>query len=87
MSRETSLDIRLARETPAPAPLEAVALCIFSGEPYLSPSNAGGVEASLRQTCGQLLRDGEFKGEDGDALLVYAASARRRLLVGRARGE
>ncbi|HEX8651208.1 MAG TPA: leucyl aminopeptidase [Pyrinomonadaceae bacterium] len=85
MKNGNALTIQLATEIPPPQANEAVAFCIFTDEPQC-PSLALEDEAA-RQTVEAVIRDGEFKGEDGTSLLLHATDAahggsRRLLLIG-----
>ena len=58
---------------------EAVAVCVFEGEKVEAPDEA------ITRACGQVARDGEFKGEAETSLLFHAPDergARRILLLG-----
>jgi leucyl aminopeptidase len=85
MKNGNALTIHLATEIPQPQSNEAVAFCVFTDEPQcLSLAPEG--EAAL-QTVEAVIRDGEFKGEEGTSLLLHATSAtnvgsRRLLLIG-----
>jgi leucyl aminopeptidase len=83
MNKGNALTIRLATETPQPKSNEAVALCLFADEPRLSGAQAEAASNSVEA----VIRDGEFKGEDGTSLLLHATNtghggARRLLFVG-----
>ncbi|HKQ99286.1 MAG TPA: M17 family peptidase N-terminal domain-containing protein, partial [Pyrinomonadaceae bacterium] len=74
--------IELIKELPPSA--KAVAVCVFEDAPHA----AGALEAGMLETIENFAREGEFRGEAGTSMLVYAAGAegsgdaRRLLLVG-----
>jgi leucyl aminopeptidase len=81
MNTRKNLSIEIATKAPAPQAGEGLALCVFADEPRVShlPADVSGI-------VGELLRDGEFKGEAETSLLLHAADInggeRRLLLVG-----
>ncbi|HEY0078244.1 MAG TPA: leucyl aminopeptidase [Pyrinomonadaceae bacterium] len=91
MKNPVKLDIETKAQMPAPAPREAIGVCVFRGEARPSAS-VRDEEAAWWRACVRVLTEGEFRGETGESLLVYAAGesgaeasragARRLLLVG-----
>jgi leucyl aminopeptidase len=86
MPPKNILQVELADEHAAGATADAIAFCIFKGEPRLSV--AANLDETMRRTIEDLLRAGEFEGEADDALIIHTADAgtphgaRRVLLVG-----
>ena len=91
MNMPLRLDIDTSAQMPAPAARQAVALPVFADEPRLSVG-VRDEAATWWQTCERLLSAGEFKGEAGESVFLYAGAAsgeaigadgvRRVLLVG-----
>jgi leucyl aminopeptidase len=86
MPDQHSLAVEIGANVPSTvAADETVAVCVFTDGPRLPDAERLG--GALRQVCEHAVADGDFKGEEGDALLLHAASgeaggARRVLLVG-----
>jgi leucyl aminopeptidase len=83
MTNQNRLSIEVKEALPHAAVGEALAVCVFTDEPRTSPAT----DNQLNAVVGDLLRDGEFKGEAESSLLLHAGSAngagpRRLLLVG-----
>jgi leucyl aminopeptidase len=84
MSRQQSSPAVELRDglPPTPAGAEAVAVCVFADGTRLPGAEL--LDAPSREACEQIVAAGEFKGEEGDSLLVHAVDARggaRRLLL------
>ncbi|HYE64282.1 MAG TPA: leucyl aminopeptidase [Pyrinomonadaceae bacterium] len=84
MKDQRSLIIERASEIPQPKNNEAVAICVFADEPQVQLMHG---RDDFQDSCAKLARDGEFKGEEGDTLLLHQAAGeggapRRLLLVG-----
>ncbi|MDX6270470.1 MAG: leucyl aminopeptidase [Acidobacteriota bacterium] len=87
MPSSKSLQVKLADDHATGAnAADATAFCVFTDEPRLPV--AAHLDEAARRTVEDLLRDGEFKGEWDDTLVVHTADAatpnpaRRVLLVG-----
>jgi leucyl aminopeptidase len=87
MKHESALSIQITTKIPQPARHEALAVCVFADE-QRALANAPVSEDAPGMIDG-LLRDGEFKGEEGTSLLLHrvdarlaGGGARRLLLVG-----
>jgi leucyl aminopeptidase len=84
MSKETSLAVELGAALPATDEAGgAVAVGVFADEPRLPETLDGG----LRELCGRVTSEGEFRGEEETTLLIHAPAGegggvRRVLLVG-----
>jgi leucyl aminopeptidase len=83
MINQITLSIEVKPELERLSGGEAVAVCVFTDEPRVSPN----LDGDLRRVVEGLVRDGEFKGEAESALLLHAANvngpgARRLLFVG-----
>ncbi|PYS49593.1 MAG: leucyl aminopeptidase [Acidobacteria bacterium] len=76
MTKQSSLTLQIKTELPELAKGEAVAVCVFEGEPNLS--NASG---AVLKTVESVMRAGEFKGEDETSLLLHDAELRGALLL------
>ncbi|HYP00659.1 MAG TPA: leucyl aminopeptidase [Pyrinomonadaceae bacterium] len=88
MQPSSRLQVKLADALSATDPtIDATAFCIFKDKPH--PSLASTLDEAERRAVEDLLRAGEFEGEEDEAALVYAsgagasgAGARRFLLIG-----
>jgi leucyl aminopeptidase len=87
MSQQHSPIVEVAAEVPPAAAGETVAVCVFTDGPRLPDAERLG--AAVREVCERAVAAGDFKGEEGDALLLHAAAtdgaeggALRVLLVG-----
>ncbi|MDQ3820765.1 MAG: leucyl aminopeptidase, partial [Acidobacteriota bacterium] len=76
MTKQSSLTIEVKTELPQLAEGEAVAVCIFEDEPRLS--NIGG---ALLKAAEDVVRGGEFKGEEESSLLLHDAESHSTLLL------
>ncbi|MDT7603275.1 MAG: leucyl aminopeptidase [Acidobacteriota bacterium] len=77
------LNVRLAAEVAPPQPRDITALCVFGSHAH-DAELCGATGATLAAVRG-LIHDGDFKGEEGETLVVHAPideGARRLLLVG-----
>src|SRR5205085_2246777 len=80
MYKPATFAIKLAAALPAQT--DAAAICVFTDEPQLACAVE---DERLARVCADLLRAGEFKGEEDEALLCHVADddgVRRLLLLG-----
>ncbi|HKC63086.1 MAG TPA: M17 family peptidase N-terminal domain-containing protein, partial [Pyrinomonadaceae bacterium] len=76
MTKQSSLTIEIKTELSQIAEGEAVAVCVFEDEPHVS--NASG---AVLKTVENVMREGEFKGEDETSLLLHDAESHSTLLL------
>jgi leucyl aminopeptidase len=82
MYKPAQFIIKLSDALPPQTQTSAVAICVFTDEPQLACVVA---DERLTRICADILRAGEFKGEEDEALLCHVAAdggARRLLLLG-----
>jgi hypothetical protein len=72
MSQQHSPIVEVAAEVPPAAAGETVAVCVFTDGPRLPDAERLG--AAVREVCERAVAAGDFKGEEGDALLLHAAA-------------
>jgi leucyl aminopeptidase len=83
MKNQNRLNIEIETTIQQSTQSDAVAICLFGDEPRAPLAN----QEQLQRFCESVVRDGEFKGDEGTSLLLHAALAgsdevRRLLLVG-----
>jgi leucyl aminopeptidase len=80
MNNWNTLRIEIADRIPEGSGDEALAVCVFENDGEVAVP-----DSALQRACEQIVRDGEFKGEEGTSLLFHAQEergARRLLLLG-----
>ena len=72
MTNPNNLRVIAAGEATPARPGDLLALCVFKG--VGNTGDAGGAGGAARDLARRLVGEGDFKGEEGDTLLVHAAA-------------
>jgi len=73
MNKPNRLTVELSRAlSPETSSAEAVAVGVFADEPHLPGAEI--LTGSLLEACTQLVRNGEFKGEEDTSLILHVAA-------------